>query len=73
MADDGAVAQHRAAGGNVHQGDLVTLGNGFTGDQAIGEATAFGHALLVDDDGDIVVGVQPYMARGVLVLDQLHG
>ncbi|MNJ82249.1 hypothetical protein D3C81_2197270 [compost metagenome] len=51
----------------------MALRDGFKGDQAIGELAAFGHALLVDDDGDVVVRVQAHVARGVLVLDQLHG
>ncbi|MNV96551.1 hypothetical protein D3C71_1915730 [compost metagenome] len=51
----------------------MALRNAFDGHQAIGEAAALGHTLLVDHHADVVGRVQADIARRILMGNQLHG
>ncbi len=61
-ADRRPVAQDRGTRGDVVQGDLVRLRHGFLRHEAIGEPGADGKALGVDDDADVVSGVDADVA-----------
>ncbi|MCY1417904.1 hypothetical protein D9M71_334500 [compost metagenome] len=73
VADNLAITDNLGALGNVDQGHLMALRDAFNHRQAIGEATAFCHALVVHHHHDIVIRVQAHVARRVGMFDQLHG
>ncbi|MDR6356217.1 hypothetical protein Q3H58_002888 [Pseudomonas psychrotolerans] len=73
VADDLAIAHYLGALLEIHQGNLVALGNGLDGGQAIGEGAASGHAGFVDHHPDIVLGMELDVARRISVIDQVHG
>jgi hypothetical protein len=54
QADVHAVAQHRRAGGDVHQRHLVALRHAVAQRQAVGQHGAGVQAAVVGHDGDVV-------------------
>ena len=57
MANRDAVAQHRAAGGQVNQRNFVALGHLVAQHQTARQHGACGQATVVGHDGDVVAGV----------------
>lgn len=72
IADDLAIANHLAALGNVHQGDLVALRHKVHSDQAVRELGPGRYTLVIDDDHYVVPLMQADVTRRIGMFNQLH-